>query len=312
MMSLVPILGELGLGLGQPLVRTLLCGNPSAYPGADPSAKLMVCNGAHQVVRELARVTTLTGPGEDLGSNVFTKRKSIAKKLLDPQHKIFYLCPFTAAREEVQRQLCESAGLFQPEGADFIVGLDLEYSGPVYPSKRKKAVIYDASVLILSTRTGTVVYNLFQYQDYNTDCVHFPNPFLPRVLGDNGKWGVVRGRFTHGEKWVWPKTLVDFFNQPNLILTGKSVKGDITRLNNVFCNPDRDTPLVVKTWEISDLVKFEPYKTQKDKAVREKKTFANGLSDWYVPNPPPLVPTTPVPTTPVPTTRADPPLLFSG
>lgn len=80
------------------------------------------------MVEQLARVTTLTGPTEEVDSDEFTKQKAISKDLLDAQHKIWYLSPYTAARDAVQRQLCEQAGLFVT-GGDMVVGMDLEYSG---------------------------------------------------------------------------------------------------------------------------------------------------------------------------------------
>ena len=49
-----------------------------------------------------------------------------------------------------------------------VIGLDLEYGGPVYPTKRRRGLVYDASVLILTSREGTVVYHLYQYQDQNS------------------------------------------------------------------------------------------------------------------------------------------------
>lgn len=142
-------------------------------------------------------------------------------------------------------------------------------------------------MLILSTRKATIVYNLFQYQDFNSDCVHFPNPYLPRVKNEDGKWVVgSRGQCTHGVKWKLPSTLADFFAQPNLILTGRSVVSDLTRLNNVFFGNDDTSMLIVKTLDISDLKVFEPYKTQRERCAREKKPFENGLTHWYVPYPP--------------------------
>ena len=80
------------------------------------------------MVEQLARVTTLTGPTEEVDSDEFTKQKAISKDLLVAQHKIWYLSPYTAARDAVQRQLCEQAGLFVT-GGDMVVGMDLEYSG---------------------------------------------------------------------------------------------------------------------------------------------------------------------------------------
>ena len=238
------------------------------------------------MVQQLARVTTLTGTTEEVNSDEFTKAKAISKDLLDSQHSILYLCPFTASRAAVQRKHCEKAGLFAVDDDEFIVGMDLEYSGPRYPSKKKKGHVYDASVLILSTRKGTIVYNLFQYQDYNSDAVHFPNPFLPRVKNEEGKWVVgARGQSTHGVKWTLPSTLKDFFAQPNLVLTGRSVNSDMTRLNNVFFPRDDPRMLIAKTLDVSDLKVFEPFKSQRDRCQQQKKQFGNSLSDWYVPHP---------------------------
>lgn len=163
------------------------------------------------------------------------------------------------------------------------VTLPCTHTGPRYPSKKKRAHIYDSSVLILSTRKATIVYNLFQYQDLNSDCVHFPNPYLPRVKNEDGKWVVgSRGQCTHGVKWKLPSTLAEFFAQPNLILAGRSVVSDLTRLNNVFFGTDDPGMLIVKTLDISDLKVFEPYKTQRERCEREKKPFGNGLTHWYV------------------------------
>lgn len=155
--------------------------------------------------------------------------------------------------------------------------------------------MYDASVLVLTTRIGTVVYNLYQYQDTNSDCLFFPNPYLPRVL-KNGKWvAETKASETHGVKWKLPSTLVSFFEQPNLIVTGRSIKGDVTRMNNVFCDPATGTPLVLKTWDISALANFEPWRTEKAQVKAKakatgnnksaKKGFPNSLSDWYVGEP---------------------------
>ena len=175
------------------------------------------------------------------------------------------------------------AGLFDSEGEDLLVGLDLEWSGPQYPSKKsKKGRVYDASVLILSTFKGTAVINLYQYQDTNSDGVHFPGPYLPRVQDKRGHWVVRTNKCWHGSKWKMPETIARFFQQEKLIVTGRSIKADITRLNNVFYNPDDEDRIQVKMMDVSELATIEPYKTQKDHASSQKKRFANGLSDWLL------------------------------
>ena len=221
-----------------------------------------------KVVRKsLGHFTLLTGSVDSVNTNSFTLSKAIGKDLLAKDHKTFYISPFTINSEEAQLELLTHFG-FVSDRKMLIVGLDLEWSGesphvtcalqhlrcdplhvtgPKYPKRgKKKGKIYDASVLVLSNFRATLIINLYQFQDFNSDAVHWPGPYLPRVL-DKGYW-VADKKGTHGCKWVLPPALTAFFAQKNLCVTGRSINGDLTRLNNVFFGPD--SPNLIKVVKI--------------------------------------------------------------
>ena len=69
-----------------------------------------------------------------------------------------------------------------------IIGLDLEWSDIVYPTAQKKAQVYSASMLILTSFRGTILYHLFGYQDANWPGLHWPGPLIQKQKNAKGKW----------------------------------------------------------------------------------------------------------------------------
>ena len=147
----------------------------------------MYASGRRSQRREHTRVNmtgvTLTGKNVHVGKNSFSLEWAKQTGLLDPVHRVHYISPFTAPRDEDQYSVLNRLGMYRDE----VIGLDLEYSGPVYPTKRKRGQVYDASMLILSNRLGTVLYHLYQFQEANADCMHWPGPYVSKQLV-NGKW----------------------------------------------------------------------------------------------------------------------------
>ena len=166
--------------------------------------------------------------------------------------QVSYLSPFTASTEEKQREILEKAGMYTSP----VIGMHLEWSGPVFPTKKKKtAQVYDASLLVLSTRMGTILYHLFQYQDPNNGGLIWPGPYLTKTRLPNGKWKSLKtGRAKHGIKWLMPQPLKEVFARNDVTFTGKSTRKMVTRLNNVFQPPDK--PIHLDVLDVTTLLKF--------------------------------------------------------
>ena len=108
----------------------------------------------HQMLAAKAAQVNLTLSGFFIRADTFciTLKKARALGLVDKGHKVFYMNPFTAPQPHQQRRMLHEAGLLKAT----LVGFDLEWGGPRYPTKRKrKGVIYDASLAVFSCATGS-------------------------------------------------------------------------------------------------------------------------------------------------------------
>ena len=228
----------------------------------------------------------LSGLNLRVDTEYLTVTKAKTLKLVDKNHKIWYMSPFTAAQPGEQKKMLEAAGYgvgvegsLGPISHDTwcsrpgltsatVVGLDLEWGGPRYPTNRTKASIYDASLLVLSCASGTVLVHLYMYQDLHSKCMHWPGPYLTKIK-ENGKW-VKAKKVIHGEKWVLPSALYDFFKAASdITFTGRKVNSDFTRLRNVF--GDLDCFKKGKVMDVNTLRSTKQYRSASSK---------DGLGDW--------------------------------
>ena len=215
-------------------------------------------------VKQTAPNYTLSGINRRTDSKNFSLQVAQKLGVLEEDHSLFYLTPFTATDDAAQMTCLQNAGLFNSP----VVGLDLEWVGPRYPTKRTPALIYDASLLVLSCAKGTVLYHLYQYQDPNSDGMHWPGPFLGRQEDPpgSGKWVAANKPF-HGVKWKLPKALLKLLEVATF--TGRNIKADITRLTRVFGMEEMFVN--IRYFDVDRLKHVKTYKG---------RSKANGLSDW--------------------------------
>ena len=102
----------------------------------------------------------LTGKTRRIDKKNLTIAAAKQTQLICANHALKYITPLTATTDNAQFLAMEQAGLFEAD----VVGLDLEWETIQYPTKRKPARIYNASVLVLSCAKGTVLYHLWQFQ----------------------------------------------------------------------------------------------------------------------------------------------------
>ena len=125
----------------------------------------------------------LSGRNRRVDKDAFSLKAAIKLGLLDSSHQIYYVTPFTAPKSEEQEQILCKSGLMDSK----IVGLDLEWSGPRYPTTKTKGVVYDASLLVLSCQKATVLFHLYQFQDPSSEGMHWPGPYISKFQ-KNGQY----------------------------------------------------------------------------------------------------------------------------
>lgn len=214
-------------------------------------------------VKKTAANYTLSGINRRTDKNYFSIKIATELGVLEENHSLFYLTPFTATTDAEQLDCLQEAGLFDSD----LVGLDLEWAGPRYPKKNSPGIIYDASLLVLSCARGTVLYHLWQYQNPESDGMHWPGPFLPKVE-TAGKW-VAAKTPQHGPKWALPVALVKLLQCATF--AGRQIQGDITRLKRVFGMDDLFKQ--VRYFDIDRLKLVKEYPS---------KSKASGLSDYLL------------------------------
>ena len=190
-------------------------------------------------VKKKQQNVVLSGTNERLDTKYATVEKVQAYGFICTPHNIYYMTPFTASQVHEQRKILQEAGLFEAN----LVGIDLEWGGPRYPTRKVRAKIYDASLLVLSCRTATVLIHLYQYQDVQSKCMQWPGPYLTKVHNKRtGRWNKAKPtEHFHGHKWTMPEGLQEYFlsgRDEKRTYAGRAVKGDFTRLRNVFGDID--------------------------------------------------------------------------
>ena len=206
-----------------------------------------------EIIRKKMANVKLSGINNDVGSNFFTLKKAQSKGLLSSIHEVRHVTPIFFHTESKQRKLLEQFGFFTEKN----IGLDLEYTGPMYPNRKKKSgAVYDASMLILTNFRATLLYHLYQYQDQNSDGIHWPGPYLPKFKNEKtGKWDAYpSGKGRHGAKWYMPRPVEDLLNREDLVVSGKNIRSDMTRLANVFL--PKGTTYRVKPLEVTRITRL--------------------------------------------------------
>ena len=179
---------------------------------------------------------TLTGINHLVGTNYFNLRKAQNKKLLDAGHKIIYVTPLKYYSDKDQLHLLQQYRFHECK----VIGLDIEYSGPIYPKKRGKSFVYDVSLLTLTNNTATLCWHLFQYQQVGSACLQWPGPYLAKFETTKGWKAYDAGKGKHGDKWTMPSVLAEHvLNRTTTVLTGRNIKADMTRLARVFLPPGK-------------------------------------------------------------------------